>query len=429
MTGKDSSDQPVRLATSNSRNFESAIEGYMELTQNAAAPKIFREVVGVSGVLACLSRRCWVNGSQGPIYPPCSMIVVAPSGGGKGPAINPMEDMLHALDSSNDILHAHEGIHVGPSDATLAGLVDEYADPKSLRHFMLGNDRVEYNTVIVIAEELATFFHNLETQMMSYLCRLLDCRRVSQRLRSKGETTWIERPALHLLGGVQPKILTTLLPGQAFDMGVTTRTMFSYSNARFKEDPFISKSVNPDLRNQLMADLKKIIKLKGPFKVMVDAEERIRHWWQQESDDDAPKHPKLEHYVSKRIIHLFKLCMAFNAARSDNMIIELDDVEKALSFLRRMEKTLPEMFDSLSNEGASEDVFRDLAHQIIAEYNRTKKPIPFHVLAKMAAKKVKSYEIPGIIDQLVAQNYVEMFETKVGMITRKTFKPGTQNEF
>ena len=395
----------------------------MELTRNAAAPKIFREVVGVSGVLACLSRRTWINGSQGPIYPPCSMIIVAPSGGGKGPAINPMEDMLHELDSSNDILHAHEGIHVGPSDATLAGLVDEYADPKSLRHFMLNNERVEYNTVIVIAEELATFFHNLETQMMSYLCRLLDCRRVSQRLRSKGETIWIERPALHLLGGVQPKILTTLLPGQAFDMGVTTRTMFSYSNARFKEDPFVSKNINPDLRGQLMSDLKKITKLKGPFKVMEDAEERIRYWWQEESDKDAPRHPKLEHYVSKRIIHLFKLCMAFNAARSDNMIIELADVNQAIAFLRSIEETLPPMFDSLSNEGASEDIFRDIAHQAAALYKQTGKPIPYHILGRMIAKKVKSYEVPGIIDQLVAQDYLEQFEAKIGMVVRKTFKP------
>lgn len=334
------------------------------------------------------------------------ILLVGAASIGKGPAIDPVEYLLRKLDTTHDVLHSAEGIHLGPGDCTVAGLFDEYIDDGAQKLYEFEGKKVSFSSVILIAEELSTLMHNVDLQMMGYLINFLNCHTHSQRLRGKGETQTIDRPVLHVLGGVQPKMLSQIFPEQAFGMGLTARTTFVYSKDKIKVSPFRIEKIDQKLEQQLLSDLRRVYSLTGTFKIHEDARDRIEEWWMHESDLDLQNHPKLVGYNGKRILHLFRLCMVHSAARADHMIIELCDVENSLLDLLEVEKDMPRIFQEMSGDSSSEDIIADIVHQVQVEYKKTGKPIPHHILTRFVGKKVKAYEIPTIIETLVNQEYI-----------------------
>lgn len=397
----------VKSATSSSRKLESVIEGYLDYTKQAPSPYIFRRWAGISLVAACLTRRTWIRTEQGIIYPNSMILCVGNASTGKGPAIDPAESLLRMIDTSYDVLKRFEGIHIGPGDATVAGLFDEFLDDFSQKTYDLDGVSHSFSSVILIAEELSAMMHNLDNQMMGYLIKLLNCQVLSQRLRGRGETQVIERPVLHILGGVQPKMLSQIFPAVAFGMGLTARTTFVYSNKKIKVSPFAKVYVDPKLEEKLIHDMKRITKLTGTFKIHSEARDMIDTWWLQESESDKQDHPKLEGYNGKRILHLFRLCMIHCASRADHMVIELIDVQKSIKDLLAVEKDMTKIFQEMTGENATGEIFGDLAHEVKIAYEKTNKPIPYHILTRMVAKKVKSYEIVPVVEAMLNQKLIE----------------------
>ncbi len=398
----------------------------MQLTKNAPAPAIYRKWAARSVVGGAMTRRCWFRTEQGPIYPNSMTLCVGNASTGKGPAIDPAERLLQKIDTTGDPLRQFDSIHLGPGDATVAGLFDEFIDEKTQRTYTYKGEKTIFSPVIVIAEELSAFMHHVDMQMMGYLIKFLNGQSHSQRLRSKGERITVEFPLLHVLGGVQPKVLSQIFPAQAFGMGLTARTIFVYSNEITKVSPFSTIKIDENLEDDLAHDLNEISKLTGPFKIIERAQDKIENWWMHESDRDKQNHPKLEGYNGKRILHLFRLCMIHSAARGNSMIITLSDVESALSDLLEVEKQMPRIFEDMSGDDAQEDIFADIAHQFLSEFIKTKKPIPYHVLTKFVARKAKSYEIVPIIEAMVTQQIIIETRTtvKVPGGGPKAFIPG-----
>lgn len=411
------------------RKLPSVLGGFLKLTTNAPSPFIFRKWGAISMIGACLTRRAWIWTEQGTIFPNSMTLFVGSASVGKGPTIDLVEKLLRRVDTTYDVLRQYEAIHVGPADATTAGLFDEFISEEAQKTFEIAGETTHFSAVILIAEELSAMMHSVDTQMMGYLIRLLNCQQHSQRLRGKGETLMIERPVLHILGGVQPKMLSQIFPAQAFGMGLTARTTFVFSNDLTRVSPFTKKKTDIHLEDDIVHDLTRISRLTGKFKLHQDAVDRIEDWWLNEAANDTQKHPKLEGYNGKRILHLFRLCMVHSAARADHMVIELCDVENSLKDLLEVEEAMPSIFEEMAGEGSSEDTFADLTHQIKKEFLKTKKPIPMYILTRFVARKAKSYEIPTIIEALIAQKYIKVVESKVkvpGASGPKSVVPGEE---
>ena len=411
------------------RKLSSVLAGFLKLTKNAPSPFLFRKWAAISMIGGCLTRRAWTWTEQGIIYPNSMTLFVGAASVGKGPSIDPVEKLLRRVDTTFDVLRQFEGIHVGPADATTAGLFDEFISEEAQKTFELNGETTNFQAVILIAEELSAMMHSVDAQMMGYMIKLLNCQTHSQRLRGKGETLVIERPVLHILGGVQPKMLSQLFPAQFFGMGLTARTTFVYSNEPKRVSPFTKNETDIHLEDDIVHDLTKITRLVGRFKLHSAAVDIIENWWLFEAENDMQKHPKLEGYNGKRILHLFRLCMVHSAARADHMVVEASDVENALKDLLEVEAVMPNIFEEMSGEFSSVDVFQDLTHQIKKEFLRTKEPIPMHILTRFVALKVKSYEIPTIIEALIAQKYIKVVENKVkvpGASGPKSVIPGEE---
>lgn len=403
------------------------IEAYLELTAGAPAPMIFKKNAALFGVSAALSKRCWIETPNGPLFPNYLALLVGDPGVGKGPAINPIFHMLRKIDTVNSILEAFESIHMGPGDCTVAGLFDEFVDEKSHKTFSLDGETHSFQQVIIVAEELSAFMHNVDTQMMGYLIKFLNGDPHSQRLRGKGETMHVENPVLSIIGGVQPQVLNMIFPAQAFGMGLAARALFVYSEDRVKVSPFGNSKYNKDLEHKLTEDLRHITRLAGRFKFTEEAEQFVENWWMERSDHDHPNHPKLTAYNSKRIFPFLRMCMIHSASREDNLVITLDHAENALADLYEIENVMPKIFDTYTEQSQA-DVFAEIIHMLVAEYKKIKKPIPYHVVARIVSRKVKAYEITTVISSLVSQQFMKEQETGLKIPGREGPKAFVPNE-
>jgi len=406
------------MADSPPRQVPNWIGGFLQYTAGAPSPSIFRLWAALTTVSAALTRRVWTDAEQGKIYPNMETLLVGPSGVGKGPAIKPALKLLRAIDwtaDSNPLLRSR-GIRLGTDSTTAAGLFDEYMDEASVKLLKWGNQEVDFRSQVIVAEEAASFLHDVDLQMMSRIIKLLNCdEQVDERLRKDGERKVFERPVLAFLGGVQPRVLTEVFPDRAWDMGLTARTNFVFSEDKVRVPAFRKGTrPNPETFKALQADLITITNLSGPFLYTDGAAEFVDEWWLEKAEDDKPDHPRLTYYSNKRLEHLLRLCMVNAVARSNDLIVEEQDVELALRTMLDAEKAVGGMFSGIIAGNSNDLALADIAHQIENLVLTTGKPVPYHIVRGLVSKKVPVHYVDFAINQLKDQRLLKEIRPKDG---------------
>lgn len=393
------------------------IQGFLDLSKTFPSPYIYRKWGAIAGVSAALSRRGWTVTQNDTKYANMAVVLVGRPGTGKGPTIDAIELLLRSIDYSNNKLLQNEGIRIGPNDTTAPGLFDELLDEKSNKKFRINGREYVFQSLVLIAEELSAFLHSLDLRMMGYIIRLLNCQPTSQRLRKQTELIEVTNPVVSILGGVQPETLQEIFPQSAWGMGLTARIVFVFSDEE-QRVPVFDLEEDQEKQNEslqtsplfqpLSHDLAQVARLTGKFRYTKEAAQRMNDWWMGgEAHKTRPTHPRLRDYTSKRILHLIRLSMIRNAARSNDMIVELRDIENAILDMLEVEAVMPSIFAQMVGNDSSSSAIDDITHQIYSIYKTTDDPIPYHLLLNIISQKVPIYSVEKVLTHLVDQHLIE----------------------
>jgi len=314
------------------------------------SPLVFRRWAAIAGISMSLERRCWIGAGASRIYPNLYILLVANPGVGKDMAIGPLRDLLHEA----------KKIHIAPASMTGKGLLDELGSCEATRTQVntLTGQLEEYHAMGIIVPELGVLIPANDLGFFSIVNDAYNCgHELVERTRGGGKIT-ITKPHLAILGGTQPKFLGNLLPEAAYGMGFPARLCMIYSDQAVKVSPFVHLRQLEPLRKALLSDLLRISELSGPFGISEEAQNAVEHWHLHESDLDKPKHGRLVHYSTRRIMHLLKLCMAISASESDAMIVEMRHFLWAKATLLEAEADMPNIFRAMT-VGSHEQLFED----------------------------------------------------------------------
>lgn len=330
------------------------------------------------------------------------LLFLAPPGVGKDQAINPVADLWAAA-----------GIFsVAPVSLTHKGLIDQLAEPSSSKQIL---DRtstppalINYHSLLIAAPELGVLLPSYDLGYISALNELFNCREIfEERMRSSGKTLRIERPHIHMLTGTQPKYLGEFLPEPAYGMGFTARIIMIYAGEAVKVSLFKKRTMDPTLRDKLIQDLKTIGSLIGSFAITQETKDAIEHWYLNESTNDQPTHSKLIHYNTRRAMHILKLCMTLSAARSNQMVIELEDFKQALALLLEAETLMPQIFKEITS-GSQISEIEEAFHFMVRLFVQNKnKPISEHKLVAFLAGRVPANQIGYIITAMMQSGTIK----------------------
>jgi hypothetical protein len=291
--------------------------------------------------------------------------------------------------------------HFSPTSMTAASLVDALVDSKR-NIIQLDTGNLEYNSMLVTADELGAFMHKYDNEMIGVLSAFYDADPYGQHRRGKELKIKIKSPQLSILSGTTPSNLLNFMPENAWDQGFTSRIILIFSDERIVGDDFAT--VSKPLSKELLHDLKAINSLTGQFAVTGDYRDAVNAW-RAAGEPPVPSHPKLTHYITRRRTHLYKLSMVAAVDKSDQLLLTKSDFDQALAWLCEAETYMPDVFRAGATGGdnkAMEEIHNFL---MIADKG---KGVHEHDLVKFTRERVPAHSVMRVLDVMKLSGSLEV---------------------
>lgn len=312
------------------RKCQSWIESFIEYSSNLESAEIFRRWAAINTIGAVMEQKVhiWTNG---PLYPNLYIFLVGHPGVGKTRTIMAARSFVSDL----------ADFHIAPTSMTMAALVDCLVEAK---RSVMSDAMVpfDFHSLSIFADELGAFMHNFDPELIGGLTTFYDVVvPYGQHRRGKDIRIKIKNPQLSILSGTTPSNLMKFMPEGAWDQGLTSRIIMIFSDERIIGDIFAVR--DRTLPKDMLSDIAKIHALQGAFAVTEDFKVAINQW-REKGQQPVPNHPKLLHYNSRRLAHLFKLCMISSADKGDSLLLTMEDFHRAMTWLLEAEMLMPEIF-------------------------------------------------------------------------------------
>ena len=362
------------------------IESFLEYSDGIPSPALFRLWSAIAIVAGAMERRVWTETARSVMYPNLYTLLVAPPGIGKSQAIQHVGEFWHSV----------KEFKVSPDNLTKAALIDaiQVAERKLVLN---ATTLVEYNSLLVSSSEFGVLVPSHDLEFLNTLNHIYDNpRNYRENRRTLNKQIDIPNPQLNIIGGTQPAYLASLLPEEAWGMGFTSRIIMVYASEAIRVNLFEKQFIDKELGSRLRDDLGLVAKMYGAMTWTEEAQAAVQSWLNS-GLEPVPQHSKLEHYNTRRVLHVLKLAMVANASRGGDHVVTLSDFTRAKDWLLHAELTMP-------------DIFRDMVgrsdHQVIQELHfyawklwvSEKRPIHRSRLIYFLQSKVPSEKIEKVLE-------------------------------
>lgn len=346
------------------RNFPSFLDAYFNYARDGFCPDLFHKWIGYSILAAALERK--VSLKQGMIHhvPNIYVMLVSHPAVGKSTAIERGTDLIEELKKSHN-----QNFRIIPNQVTEPALLDlmkvvEYYSVTptiSLPHS---------SGYFYASEASASALQNVCGDFVATMTAFYDCPKVFRK-KLKGEQfpVEIENACMNLLAGSTFDYLKNLVNEQSVMGGFASRLIYVIAKDRTvpntKWSPVIQ--FNPQIRQQLVADLAHINKLAGPMRVTQGFIDRFEKW-----QPDFYRYliglnsPRLESILSRKGTNLIKVAMLISISESDTLELteyhfdracaEIDEVTQDNAFVLSQAVQA----DKTSQAGVSQAILQSL---------------------------------------------------------------------
>lgn len=411
------------------------LNDYMQMVEETESPRLFHLWAAISGISACLGRRCWFPFGPMTIFPNQYISLVGTPGTRKSTAMNIMkrnlrkstgvrfapvdtagqrQGLVEAMRGRDDSQEFLDNVELAASEDSLAGLTlnqisritnlhDPDAEDSGLhdeaRNFISGMDK---HHIMVTATELSRFIGQNNFQMLDFLGTMWDGE--DYEYQTKTGLTVLRDPLINMLACTTPTSINMAMPPAAGGQGFLSRVILVYGTRKYKE---IATPSEPD------ADV--ILKVKGQFNrsylecngIFEETKEAKAYresiyGWKLEIND-----PRFGYYHERRQDHLIKLAMAMAASRTSTVLVQ-EDFEASHRILRATERGMP---DALGEFGMN-----PLAalKQNMLEYIRSRGTVKVEDLRAVFHRDSRATDFMEAVNDLSKLNQVAMAQLQNG---------------
>ena len=251
-------------------------------------------------------------------------------------------------------------INMGPDSVTAEELI---------RIMSRAGNKEKHSAVTIHSSELSSLIDPSGIKMIQFLTDIFDAQPGAWKLSTKGSgRNVIHNHVLNILAGTTPTWIAEGLPSTVIGHGFTSRVVFVYGDRPRHYAPFPSEPP-PELVRALSADLDYISRLEGEFKWGEGSKDCYKEMY-IEISDSRPKDYRIEGFHARKKIHLLKVAMLLNMAESDDMILEVRDLETARSLLDSVEQNMHKTFSAVGKYEHASDLER-VYNRIVEEKGMT----------------------------------------------------------
>jgi len=394
------------------RHFKDWLSAYLEYAKVTEAPKRMHFWSGVGTVAGCLRRRVWIDMKRFNWFASFYIIFVAPPG---------VVAKSTTIDISTDLLKQVPGIKFGPNAITWQALVTAFAGASE--SFEYNGEWHPMSPLTLVASELGSLLNLQDKAMVNLLIELWDGKRSYEKITKMSGNDTVEAPWINLQAGTTPHWVADNMPQAMIGGGLSSRCLFVYGDTKERYVAYVDEEVNQNddnYKQMLIQDLEQIAMLTGPYKIDADARAWGKLWYENfwKNATSRMDDQMLEGYAARKQTHMHKVAMVLSAARSDKLIITLEDLQLANTMLEDIEADMHRVFSRI---GRTEDSMQ--AERFI-EYVRRKGSIPYHEAYKMIHVYFPDFrDFEGILSGAVNSGQVRIVSTAGGMMLQATASP------
>lgn len=378
------------------RRLDNFVTSFEQFAQTYNTTPLFAKA-GALWMLGTVCLRQVAMKSRGqPMHPNTYFMMVGGPGTGKSQSVNAMRRILTPTLKSSII----------PASITRAGMEDYMVENLHLRYNMDGAKDFS-NECIGLSEEMAGILPDQDMGHLTLYNNLYDPQdSVDARTRSNGKVE-LKRPFCSIYTGAQPQFLSLTLPESAWGMGFMSRTMMIFDVPRERKSIFEHEEVDLTLMADLIHDLKQIHALHGWITWDSAAKKLYEEWWVINGGIPIPQAKRLAMgYNARREVHFLKLSMCMSLARSNDMIVTVDDVREAITFILTIEDRMKHIFAEMANSGSMVAI-NDVLDQIRSA-TLEGSYIEESAIIQMLMQRFPPTQIHSLIDNLEASGAIKI---------------------
>jgi hypothetical protein len=380
----------VRPLVHAGRILPSWIAGFLEYTENIWSTESFRTWAAIAALAGALEQKVWIRSQGAKIYPNLFTFLVGPPGAGKTRPVEVTADLWSALDDH----------HIAPVSLTKAALMDRLGQSKRVAHTPEGE--LIFNSLLIASKELGALIPGYDADFLNALTYLYDNIKYDEERRgNKGEPLVIDNPQINLIGCTTPGFLLDTMPPSAWEQGFLSRVLIIYDDISSQRPLNIldeDSNVNEPLRKALKDDIRSIGARVGKMTFTPEANDLIQAWYKNKELE--PAHPRLVNYVTRRPIHLLKLCMIACADRGGPNMIIAEDAEAAINWLTQAEGHMPDIFTAMASGGDAQ-VMSDCWHYVFTHKARSGQNTPMHLVYEFLGNRLPAHSVQRVYELML----------------------------
>lgn len=372
------------------RHCKDWLSTYLEYTKNQESPESFHLWSGISIIASALGRKTWVDRGYYLTYPNHYIVLVSATA-----LCKKSTSAKIAVGIYNEVF---KDIPAVSKKITLQKLV-----------LNLGriSKTIGDSSCFLYNSELSVLIGRMgHSELMDFLTDVYECPN-NWRNETKGKgTDVLHNVFVNFLGCTTPKDLSTM-PDTMIDGGFAGRTIFVYSDTPRPpiHNPKLHFNSNmPIIRENLIHDLREILKITGEFTLTKEADALFKEIYDEnyyDRDGDFRIHP----YKARKGEHLIKLGMVVAASRRDGNIIDTNDIRIANTFLEMTEET---MADSFSHVAYSHSATSKHSEKFIQLLKKTKGKLDHSIALKKLYHYVNKDEMRAMVETLEESGIIKI---------------------
>jgi len=334
------------------RIFDDWIGAYMQYTELTDPPACYRKWTAIGTVAAALQRKCWGQWTGGDkLHANMYIVLLGPSATRKSVAMSAARRIAEAA-------KIKMCANATTLQALIAAMQRSYTPAPTDNLLDFG-----HSSLTVFSGEFTVFLGYNDREMLAHLCDLYDCAGPSwiRETRMHGVEEVIGH-CLNIVGGTTPASLHESLPPDAVHGGFTSRVIFVCARKKGQyRSPFEAPEKAESIERNLIHDLEVILSLRGEFRMSDNFRATFDEFAYTEDSKRRFKDKRFASYEGRRLAHIYKLCMIMNASRTNSMLLEPCDLERAVTALKAIELNM-----YMAYEGFGLNTYAHVMHDIMA---------------------------------------------------------------
>lgn len=237
-------------------------------------------------------------------------------------------------------------------DELLSQLPEIPASPTIITQAALMSALSESNdgSLYITSGELSSLISKSKTEMFEFLTDGYDTRKPIIARTIKRGTEIVQTPCINMLACTTPSWIHDNMPAAVIGGGFAARCIFIYEDGpsafRMYYTNIDQKKV--DIKSdELVHDLIHISSLSGEFEIAKEALDFVETWYHKNMNSVSEKDPRLRGYFARKHVHVHKIAQLIKLAKSDELILNVEDFEQAFSVLSMVEKRMLGVFKSV----------------------------------------------------------------------------------